>query len=255
MTVREIYEKLSEKYPRELSAAWDNDGIMVSGDMDGEVKKVLVALDATLKTIEYARDNGFDLVVTHHPMIFKGIKAVTSDYTVSSKVIEAIRNNISIMSFHTRCDAADGGVNDALCEALGLEIVESFGDSEAPTLGRIALTEEMPAGELAGLVRDKLGCTSVRINGDESRTVKRIAVCGGDGKSFVYPALYAACDAFITGDAGYNMAGDASEEGLVTIEVGHFHSENPVCKKIAEEIKLISGIDAEIFNSCTYTVI
>ena len=254
MTVRELYSKLNAMYPKELALSWDNDGLMVCADQDREVRRVLVALDATLEAINYAKENGFDTLVTHHPMLFRGVKSVVPENLSGARVITAIMNGITVMSFHTRCDAADGGVNDALCLALGFEPAEKFGDADAPTLGRIANIDGITAGELAKLAKDKLGCSAVRVNGDLSKVVTRVALCGGDGKDFVYPALASECDAYITGDAGYNMAGDAAEEGLVTIEVGHFHSENPVCYSIRDAIAK-TGVEVEIYSSCTYTVV
>ncbi|MBQ8187254.1 MAG: Nif3-like dinuclear metal center hexameric protein [Clostridia bacterium] len=255
MTVNELHKALSEKYPKTLSCAWDNDGIMVSADTDAEVKRVLAALDATHETVKYAAANGFDTVVTHHPMLFKGAKSVTMANTSGRRILDAAKSGVSVLSFHTRLDAGEGGVNDCLCRACGMEPTEFFGDDEAPALGRIAVCEPMTARALAQLVKEKLGCDAVRLNGNPDRTVTRIGFCGGDGKDFIYPALSAGCDAFVTGDGGYNMAGDASEEGIVTIECGHYHSEAVVLAPLAERIRELSGAETVIYNSCTYTVI
>ena len=255
MNVKTLHDELTRRWPKTLSAAWDNDGIMSSPDVTAEVKRVLVALDATHAVIRYAVENGFDTVITHHPMIFKGAKNVTPVTLTGRRIVDSLVNGVSVLSFHTRLDAADGGVNDELCRALGFAACESFGDDEMPTLGRIAEIPAMTAGELAKLVKTKLGCTAVRVNGDCSQTVSRVALCGGDGKEFVYPALAVGCQAYITGDAGYNMAEDAAEDGLVTIEVGHYHSEVPVCRVIAEAVRELTGIEAEIMDSCGYAVV
>ena len=255
MNVTELHRKLSEFYPKSLSCAWDNDGIMITPDMSREVKHVLVSLDATSAVLEYAALNGFDTVVTHHPMIFKGVKSVTEESSGGRRILLSALNGISVISLHTRLDAADGGVNDALCEALGYRPIEKFGDSEAPELGRIIETEEMTALDFARLVKEKLGCDAVRLNGNPETVITRAAVCGGDGKDFVYPALNSGCGVFLTGDAGYNMAGDASEDGLVTIEAGHWHTEAPVCRILSAKITEICDAEVEIYNSCTYTVI
>ena len=255
MNVKTLHNELSKRWPKNLSAAWDNDGIMVSGDMNTEVKRVLVALDATHEVIRYACDNGFDTVITHHPMIFKGAKQVTPATLTGRRIVASLMNGVSVLSFHTRLDAAEGGVNDALCRMLGFEPCESFGDDEMPTLGRIAEIPEMTARDLAELVKEKLGGKAVRVNGDLSQTVTRVAFCGGDGKDFVYPALASGCQAYLTGDAGYNMAEDAAEDGLVTIEAGHYHSEAPVCRVIADAVRELTGIEAEFYDSCGYQMI
>ena len=104
-------------------------------------------------------------------------------------------------------------------------------------------------------IKTALGCTSVRLNGDPEKIVRRMAVCGGDGKDFIYPALAAGADLFLTGDAGYNMAGEAAEDGIVTVEAGHYHTEAPVCAILADGIREITGAETEIYDSCTYTVL
>lgn len=255
MNVRELYSAMSELYPKSLSCAWDNDGIMVSPDLEREVKNVLVSLDATDAAIRYAIANGFDTLVTHHPMIFRGIKSVVTDNFSGRRVLDSVLGRLSVLSFHTRLDAADGGVNDALADILGYRPTARFGDGESPEIGRIIEIETMTAKEFAALVRDRLGCAAVRLNGNPDKEVTRVALCGGDGKDFVCPALIEGCDLFLTGDAGYNMAGDASEEGLVTIEAGHYHTEAPVCRILAEKIFEICGAYTEIFDSCTYTFV
>ena len=255
MNVKTLHDELSRRWPKTLSAAWDNDGIMSSPDVNAEVKRVLVTLDATHAVIRYAVENGFDTVIAHHPMIFKGAKNVTPSTLTGRRIVDSLLNGVSVLSFHTRLDAAEGGVNDELCRALGFEACEMFGDDEMPTLGRIAEIPAMTAGELAELVKAKLGCDAVRVSGDLSKTVTRVALCGGDGKDFVYPALAAECQAYITGDAGYNMAEDAAEDGLVTIEAGHYHSEAPVCRVIAEAVRELTGIEAEFVDSCGYRII
>lgn len=255
MTVGELYTRLNEMYPKSLSCPWDNDGLMVCPDMDAEVKRVLVALDATAETLDYAVKGGFDVVVTHHPMLFRGLKSISAGTLHGRHVLTALQNGITVLSFHTRLDAAEGGVNDALCQALGYQADGAFGDEEAPTLGRLVTLDGMPARELAMHIKTALGCTSVRLNGDPEKIVRRMAVCGGDGKDFIYPALAAGADLFLTGDAGYNMAGEAAEDGIVTVEAGHYHTEAPVCAILADGIRKITGAETEIYDSCTYTVL
>ena len=134
------------------------------------------------------------------------------------------------------------------------------GDEECPALGRLvtlagASEGGVPAGEVAEHIKKALGCASVRLNGDPEKTVRRMAVCGGDGKDFIYPALAAGADLFLTGDAGYNMAGEAAEDGIVTVEAGHYHTEAPVCRVLADAIRNLTGAYVKIYDSCTYTVL
>lgn len=255
MTVAELHSRLSERFPKSLSCAWDNDGIMVSRDTNAEVKKILIALDASHEAVKYARDNGFDTLITHHPMIFRGVKSVTEASLAGRRILDAAAGGVAVISLHTRMDAGEGGVNDTLCRTVGFEPAETFGDEEAPTLGRIANSDGISGEELARIVKEKLGCAAVRVSGDPDRVIKRIAFCGGDGKDFVYPALAAGCDAYITGDAGYNMAQDAAEEGLLIIEAGHYHSEAPVCNTLAEIVSELTSITPVIYDSCAYRIV
>lgn len=255
MTVRELHNRLTELYPKTLSCSWDNDGIMISRDTGAEVRRVLVALDATEEVVNYAAEHGFDTVLTHHPMLFRGPKSVTPEVLTGRKILNAAAAGVSVISLHTRLDAGEDGVNDQLCRAVGFEPTGSFGDDDAPTLGRVADIAPMTAGDLAMQVKDKLCCDAVRVTGDLDRVITRVGFCGGDGKDFVVPALISGCGAYITGDAGYNMAQDASEDGLVIIEVGHYHSEAPVCPRLAALAAEIAGAETEIYDSCAYKIL
>ena len=102
MTVKELYQKMSERIPENLSEEWDNDGLMCSSDTSADVRRALVSLDVTEEIVDYAIENGFDLIVSHHPLIFKPISSLTEDSNVARKVIKLISNNISVFSFHTR---------------------------------------------------------------------------------------------------------------------------------------------------------
>lgn len=255
MTVSELYKKIDAFCPRELSCSWDNDGIMTSPDLSAPVRRVLISLDATFEAVNFAAEHGFDTLLTHHPMLFRGAKNVTPDTLSGRRIIRALSSGVTVMSFHTRLDACDGGVNDALLGRLGLTRAGKFGDSESPELGRIAQIEPVTAAELAILVKNRLGCDAVRLNGKADKKVTRVGVCGGDGKDFVYPALSCGCDAFITGDAGYNMTGDAQEEGIVTIEAGHYHTEAPVLSVLERLVREADGeAECRFYDSCTYKI-
>ena len=256
MTVRELYEGLTELWPLSLSCSWDNDGIMASRDTRAEAKRILVSLDASADAIRHAAENGFDVLLTHHPMLFRGVKNVTPDTVGGIRVIEAVGAGLSVISLHTRLDAGKNGVNDTLARICAFEPAGSFGDDDAPGLCRYADCKPMTPDYLAALVKKKLGCPAVRVTGSGRGFVRRIGFCGGDGKDQIPAAVLAGCDAFITGDAGYNMAADAGEESeLYTVECGHWHSEQPVCQILAETAEALSGAEVSIYNSCAYRIL
>lgn len=255
MTLAEFDRRLTELYPKSLSAEWDNDGIMVSENTDAEVKRVLVALDATAETIEYAAENGFDTVLVHHPMIFGGQKSITQHTFGGNRIIKALKNGVSVISMHTRLDAGKDGVNDTLIRKIGFEPCGVLDDSEMPGIGRIAEFEPMTAAELAVRIKEKLGCGAVRLTGEGEKTVHRMGVCSGSGGDLLWEAILAGCDVFLTGECGYNKCEDAVEEGMVTITAGHFETENPICERLAFLARDIACAECEIFNSCPSTVI
>lgn len=247
MKLSEFYNALDSLAPRSLSASWDNDGLMCKAPANDEVQKVLVSLDATAGAIAKAVDGGYDVLVTHHPMIFKGLKSITGEDTVSSRAILALSGGVSVISLHTRLDAADGGVNDALATAVGLPVSAKFGDSETPELGRLCDIPETDADTLALRVKNALGCSAVRVTGNGK--IRKVAVVGGEGKDFIVPAIAAGADCLITGDAGYNASEAAAEGGFVIIEAGHYHTEVPVCENLAGYIRGL-GITADVYNEC-----
>ncbi|MBR7082611.1 MAG: Nif3-like dinuclear metal center hexameric protein [Clostridia bacterium] len=220
--VKEIYSELDALIPHELSAAWDNDGLMVCPDGKREVRRVLLALDATSAVVDEAKD--FDLIITHHPILFRKIGAVTEEQFVSKKVIDLISRGVSVMSFHTRFDSMDGGMNDIFAAKLGLSNVGKFGDAESPTLGRIGDIAPTDASALTEKVKKTLGAPFV-LCADTGKTIKKLAVCGGDGGDFILPAKAAGADALLTGRAGYNRAVDAIDSGITVIEAGHYYTE------------------------------
>ena len=221
-TVKQIYSELDALIPRALSCPWDNDGLMVCPDGGSEVERVLLSLDATAAVCREAA--GFDLILTHHPMIFRRLSSVTDENFISEKVISLIGGGTSVMSFHTRFDACDGGMNDILAEKFGLSDTVKFGDAESPTLGRIGTISPVTAAALCDTAKKILGAPRVLLS-DSGKTITRLAVCGGGGKSMIIPALDMGADALLTGECDYNAAIDARDAGLTVIEAGHYYTE------------------------------
>ena len=255
MTVYEFYKSLSELYPTSLSCDWDNDGLMCCGDVNAEVKRVLVALDATNDCISYAEKNGFDLVLTHHPMIFKGLKTVSENSLHGNNVIRCIKSGVSVISLHTRLDAGMDGVNDALANALELNDVVPFGDDAEPEIGRMGTISPVSPEKFAALVRDKLGCTSVNAYIAKDKLISKVALVGGGANDFIFPALSAGADAFVCGECRYNTALEAADSGLTVIEAGHYHSEFPVCRRLSELARTLADAETEIYKIKSFTKI
>ena len=247
MTVKELYERLCERIPEHLAEEWDNDGLMCCSDDQKEVKRALVTLDVTEDIVDYAVSHGFDLIVSHHPLIFKPLKNVTEDSHVARKVIKLIKHDIAVMSFHTRADKVDGGVNDVLADILGIKNAVPFGEGD---LGRIGtLKEELNMEDFSDLLKGLLDCDGVKV-ADALIPVQKVAVVGGDGKSYVGAALKAGADTFVSGRIGYNVMAEAGEMGINLIEAGHFFTEQPVTQFFQTILhRLDSDMYIEIMDS------
>ena len=232
MTVTELYQYISAFAPRALSASWDNDGIACAADPDRPVARVLVALDATERMVKKAVEGNFDVLLTHHPLLFRGVKELTPAHTVPRKLLALIKADVTAMSFHTRLDAAEGGVNDILAANLGLSDVMPFGP-EGESFGRIGtLAEAVDVTEYANTVCEKLNIPAVLLSG--TGKIKRVAVLGGEGGDFMDAAIVAGADLFLAGRIGYHRMLDGAEEGIALIEAGHFATEVAVCRYLAE---------------------
>ena len=249
MTVKELYAFFEEKMPRALSCDWDNDGLMVCPDDTREVRRVLVALDITAAVAEQAIKEGYDLVVSHHPLIFHPLKAVAPGEATVNKVIRLLTSGVSAMSFHTRLDAVTGGVNDVLANAIGLQNVVPFG-KDGEEIGRIGtLPTAMALKDFAALVKEVTGAPYVQIS-DAGKLVSRVAVLGGGGAGESGAAAAAGADTYLTGDLRHDQLTEAPERGMNMIAGGHFFTENLVCNRICEMLyEADANIKADIVNS------
>ena len=251
MTVREFYKALCAIVPRELGCSWDVDGLNVCPDPEREVKKVLVALDATAEVVDKAAAEGYDLIFTHHPMLFGGLKNVVADDYDGAKVIKLCCAGVSAVSFHTRIDAAEGGVNDILAGLVGLENVEIAGDERIMRVGN--LPTPMSAAEFAAKVKDVLECPAV-LCADAGKVVSRVAVVGGSGKSELELALASGADTFLTGELKYSQYCDADKLNLLV--AGHFYTEQPICARLCALIAEVDPqVQTDVVKSCRATVV
>lgn len=238
MRIRELYEILNGRIPSSLSCEWDNDGLMCCPDPEKEVKKVLLTLDVTDDAVQYAAKAGCDLVVSHHPLVFHPLRRVTDP-----RLMTLIRNGISVFSFHTRLDSVSGGVNDRLAALLSLHNAEPFGDG----MGRVGeLDSPMTPERFGEYVRRILGAPAIRMAGVQ-KPVLRVAVLGGSGGDMVQDAVACGADAYVSGEFSHHHFTDAAQNGILLVEAGHFHTENPVLSVLREMI-LSAGAAAEILE-------
>lgn len=367
MKVQEVIQAIESIAPRRLAFyPEDNNGLLV-GSYSGKVRRVLLALDLTQEVLQEASKLGCQMIITHHPFIFKGLKNIREDNVQGKIVIEAIRNNIHVYSAHTNLDVAQEGVNEALRIKLGLPngkvlqptqhdeycklaiyvpqensdevlmaiskagaghigqyshcsfktqgegsfkplegsrpYIGSVGEIErvrevkletivserkvdsvikamkkahpyeeiaydiiplknpANTLGLgqiIELGESISAKDLAQYVKERLNCQGVKLFGNGSAKIARVAICGGSGSSVIHTAKYSGCQCLITGDIDYHKGQMAVDLDLVVIDAGHYHTEVPVLNALKglleEKLEEVDVVVTEV-NTCPYEIV
>ncbi len=242
MTVIELYNKLCEIIPTSLSCPWDKDGLESCPEPQKEVRKVLVALDTTNEVIDKAISEGVDVIISHHPLFFGGLGNVNALTFDGARAVKLAKANIATMSFHTRLDALEGGVNDILAEKLGLENVEIIGDERICRIGE--LPSEVDVLDFAKSVKDKLSLGDGEMSAAVAickggKKVKKVAVLGGSGGDDIKVAAAAGADTYVTGELKYHERLSATDFGMNLISAGHFFTEYPVCAFLCKTVKEI----------------
>ena len=232
-TVADILAFIETLAPRAMKMDWDNVGLLC-GSKAAPVSKVLVALDPFEGVCAEAESWGAQLIVTHHPIIFQPLKAVTDDTSIGRSILKLCRAGISAINAHTNLDCAPGGVNDILAAKLGLSDVEVI-DPEGEHLLRMGTVQEQPLSQFLAVVKENLGCAGLRYV-DGGKPVRKVAVGGGACSGEMLDAYVAGCDTFVTSDIKYNQFWDARDLGLNLIDAGHFCTENPSVSYLAEKL-------------------
>ncbi len=237
--VKEVLEFLDGRAPLSTKLDFDNVGLL-AGEPDGEVRRILCALDVTDGAIAEAASIGAELIVAHHPLIFHALKSVVSDDLVGRKIYALARSGISAICLHTNLDAAAGGVNDALMDALGCEDVRTLGGAGAiPRFGRLAQPTELQA--FLARTKNALDANGLRYV-DGGRVCGVVGCCGGSGGDFLEEALAAGCDTFVTADVKHDRFLAAAALGINLIDAGHFSTENVVVPRLRQ--MLLEGFPA-----------
>lgn len=240
VTVGDILNYIESLAPGYMKMDWDNVGLLC-GDKEAPVTKVLVALDPFYHVCQEAADWGAELIVTHHPLIFQPLTAVTDETEVGRCVRLLCQKGIHAINAHTNLDCAPGGVNDVLAHTLGLEnvnIIDPVGiDENGVPYGLLRRGEvaELPLEDFLSEVQMALGCSGLRyVSG--GRPVHKVAVGGGACASELMAVAAAGCDTFVTADVKYNSFRDAQYLGINLVDAGHYPTENPVVSALADKI-------------------
>ena len=229
--VIDFYNFINTIAPFDTQESWDNSGFLV-GDGEKEVTNVLVALDATEDVLNEAVEKHAGLIITHHPVIFGALK----EFHPKNIAFLAAEKGIAIISAHTCLDIADGGVNDCLAAALGLENVIKVDDGEG--LMRMGeLENELSCEEFVKYVAEKLNVGGIKYIFTDKK-IKKVAVCGGSGGDLYPFAIKAGADAFVTANIKHNQWIEMKREGFCVLDAGHFCTENTVIDPLVEILSI-----------------
>lgn len=252
MKLKNIINTIENIAPKHLKEDFDNVGLMV-GDKNKEVSKILLALDCTTSVIEEGKSLGVELILTHHPLLFRKPATITTDTLLGRKIIELIKNDINLYAAHTNWDSVKEGLNDTIVSMLGFEssqIISKNKNSDDAGIGRIVqLNDEKSLSEIIEQVKSSLNVKHLRYAGELDKKIKTIAIINGSGQDFFESSRRLGADLVITGDTTYHFVADYEEMGLGIIDIGHFNSEWPVLVKLSEKLKEALGNSVEIYIS------
>ena len=226
----EVFEFLNSLFPCEHAMDFDNVGFLV-GDRNVEVKKVLVTLDCDRTAVQKAIDTQCSLIVTHHPVIFGGLKSVTEN----DIVFELIKNGIAVISMHTNLDVGINGGNDCLCAAVDFDECALIPDDEYRLLRVGHFYEGISAHALAERLHNALHTRIKYVDG--GNTIKKVLLCGGSGGDLFHRLRTLECDALLTADVKHNVFIDAINQGLTVFDAGHYATEDVVVEPLASAIR------------------
>jgi len=260
MQAQQIFQAIDNVAPRELQESYDNAGLQC-GDPHQEVSRVLTCLDVTEAVVEEAHERGCQLIVSHHPLLFRGTKCINPESDYISRVLWlAIRYGIGLYASHTNLDKAEGGMNHRLANILGLTDVRPL--SECGVYG--VLPRSMSAMELLEHVKNCLGGAPLKYNREAVHNISHLtpnsslhtlALCTGSGSDFIAEAEALQVDAFLTGEMHYHSW--FGHPSLLIIEAGHFETEQHAASLLSDIItKNCPGIECLISeynqNPCLY---
>lgn len=244
MFIRDAVQIMNQIAPPELKLEWDNPGLQM-GRWNKKVTKVLFALDLTPEVVEQAIGRQAELIITHHPVLYRKIGKITDDEWQQELLLTCSENKIAVFAAHTNWDAAKGGVNDVLAKTLGLKSIKYL--DATIKVGRMGIVPETTLEEFAKKVKKALDLNSVTYV-DGGRKVHKVAVCGGAGMDILDIVLASGCDTFVTADIKYHQAQTGAYQGLNLIDGTHQGTELPAMQNMLKNFAKLSGLECFLAN-------
>ncbi|MBN2540665.1 MAG: Nif3-like dinuclear metal center hexameric protein [Bacilli bacterium] len=218
MNAVDIIKYFETHYPTELAYEWDNVGLQV-GTLNHKTERVLVTLDVTKEVVKEAIQKKVNLILSHHPLMFKPMQNIVFDSPKGWIVKNLIQHNIAVYSAHTNFDVADGGMNDLLAAKIGIQNPKLM--DEVDNIGRYGSIEKVPFQFFVQNIKQLFDLEHVKVIGRDDRDVSIVGISGGSGSHHMYAAKKRGCDVYITGDITYHTALDAIQLGMTLLDVGH----------------------------------
>ena len=250
LTLREVLAVVERLYPPSTAQSWDRVGL-VTGDPDQPVRRIHLAVDPTLEVVREARDHGADLLLTHHPLLLRGVHGVATTTAKGATVTELVVGDVALYVAHTNADVAAEGVCEALAEACGLDATEPLTWSEDQPLGRVGdLPEAEPLHVFVERLAGRLPATAggVRVAGPPEAPVRRIALLGGAGDDLFDAVRASAADVYVTADLRHHPVLEAREEARggppYLVDAGHWASEQVWLPRAERALLDALGADA-----------
>ena len=222
--VKDVTKVIEEFAPLSIQEKWDNSGLCI-GSPDSPVTSVLLGLDCTPELVDEAVECGADMIVTHHPLIFSGLKKISPDDMIGKAVFKAIKAGISIYAAHTNADKVIAGVSGAMAAKLGLKDVEILSDEgEGTGLGVVGnLPEPLTVEQAVELVKNSFSLSALRASRPLEGKIERVAMCGGSGGSLIAAAKAAGAQLYLSGDISYHNF--FTSDDFMLMDIGHYESE------------------------------
>ncbi len=263
-TVAKIIKIMDRLAPPRLAEEWDNVGLQI-GDPRLPVRRIWVSLDPSLEVVKAACENNVDLLITHHPLIFRPLKTIDFNTAGGAIIQMAANHQLAIFSAHTNLDIVRDGVNDVLAQRLGIQQLTILqpvhageqskeDDQTEHGIGRIgSLAKSGNLKSLVSMVKNKLKLDFVKVAGKLEMSVSRVAICSGSGSSLMDAFMASDAEVFISGDIHYHDARDAESANRGIIDIGHFPSEHLMVEALADYLKkLMAREDLKIkVEPCT----
>ncbi len=234
MVVTKVVKVLEAYFPLSLQEGWDNSGLQISPE-DSSIKGVLLSLDVGTATVNEAAENGCNLIIAHHPLIFSSTKKLYNNFYPYNVVHKAIKHGIGIYAFHTNLDTAEGGLNDYVCKLLNLSDISIIEKHPPLRIGR--LPQELSIEDTVLYIKEKLDIECIKYVKGSNKPINRIAVCTGSCADMVYELLNEEFDLFLTGDLKHHTAFYAKESGINIADATHFHTEKYAKYIMADVLK------------------